>query len=63
MASQQVHSSLSQLPAPPDVFGDSVNMGRKIIKDFTFSNGIFIPAGNTVTVAGWPMHHDEVSPR
>lgn len=40
---------------------DSVNMPRKVVKDFTFSNGTVIPAGNTIVVAGYAMHHDEVS--
>jgi hypothetical protein len=37
-------------------------MFRKIPKDFTFSNGTFIPAGNTISVAAYPMHLDEVRP-
>ncbi|KAJ7574536.1 cytochrome P450 [Mycena floridula] len=28
-------------------------MGRKVLKDFTFSDGTTVPAGNTVVVAGW----------
>lgn len=36
-----------------------VNMPRKVVKDFTFSNGTVIPAGNTIVVAGYAMHHDE----
>jgi cytochrome P450 len=36
-------------------------MGRKILQDFTFSDGSIIPAGNTVFVASYAMHHDGVS--
>ncbi|KAJ7586983.1 cytochrome P450 [Mycena floridula] len=36
-------------------------MTRKVMKDFTFSDGTTIPAGNTVSVAGSAMHFDEVS--
>jgi cytochrome P450 len=37
-------------------------MLRKVMKDFTFSNGTTVPAGATVVIAGYPTHHDEVSP-
>ena len=30
------------------------------MKDFTLSNGMVIPAGNTLAFAGISMHHDEV---
>lgn len=35
-------------------------MGRKVLKDFTFSNGTVVPAGNVVAVASYATHHDEV---
>ncbi|EGN93528.1 hypothetical protein SERLA73DRAFT_97436 [Serpula lacrymans var. lacrymans S7.3] len=35
-----------------------ISMLRKAMTDFTFSDGTFIPAGCTVTVASSPMHHD-----
>jgi hypothetical protein len=41
---------------------DSVNVHRKIVKDFTFSNGIVIPAGQILAVASFPMHNDGVRP-
>ncbi|KAF8061617.1 cytochrome P450 [Lyophyllum atratum] len=34
-------------------------MQRKMLKDFTFSDGTFIPKGHTVAVANYAMHHDE----
>ncbi|KAF9008808.1 cytochrome P450 [Cyathus striatus] len=34
-------------------------MNRKIVRDFTFSNGLFIPAGTHIAVASYAMHHDE----
>ncbi|KAJ7574535.1 cytochrome P450 [Mycena floridula] len=34
-------------------------MERKVLKDFTFSDGTTVPAGNTVAVAGWSVHFDE----
>jgi hypothetical protein len=35
-------------------------MTRKVLKDFTFSNGIVIPEGCVLNIASFPMHHDEV---
>jgi cytochrome P450 len=37
-----------------------VSMGRKALKDFTFSNGLTIPAGYTVAVASGGIHADPV---
>ena len=34
---------------------------RKVLKDFTFSNGVTVPAGVTVAVPVWAIHHDNVS--
>ncbi|KAG6847451.1 hypothetical protein H0H93_008037 [Arthromyces matolae] len=36
-----------------------VSMTRKVLKDFTFSDGTVVPAGNTIAVANFSMHHDE----
>jgi hypothetical protein len=36
-------------------------MQRVALKDFTFSDGTTIPAGQTVAVPGYAIHHDEVS--
>ncbi|KAF5341335.1 hypothetical protein D9758_016165 [Tetrapyrgos nigripes] len=33
--------------------------GRKVMKDFTFSDGTRLPAGSTVCIPVWAMHHDE----
>ena len=35
-------------------------MTRKVLKDFTFSNGITVPAGTFVSVAGYHIHNDDV---
>jgi cytochrome P450 len=40
-------------------FGGFVN-GRKVLKDFTFSNGTTVPAGMTIAVAAYMHHHEEV---
>jgi len=37
----------------------TLTMGRKILKDFTFSDGTIIPKGHLVAVANLPMHLDE----
>jgi hypothetical protein len=37
----------------------AVTMSRLALKDFTFSNGTVIPAGTTVTVPMYAIHHDE----
>ncbi|KAJ7574537.1 cytochrome P450 [Mycena floridula] len=37
----------------------SFAMERKVLRDFTFSDGTHIPAGNNISVAGSPMHFDE----
>ncbi|KAM6491441.1 Cytochrome P450 [Amanita muscaria] len=36
----------------------TIVMQRKAMKDFTFSNGVTVPAGNTVAVATTPTHTD-----
>ncbi|KAJ3765059.1 cytochrome P450 [Lentinula raphanica] len=36
-----------------------VNMFRKVLRDFTFSNGTVVPAGAIVSVALLGMHHDD----
>ena len=33
-------------------------MARKAMKDFTFSDGTFIPKGGIVSVVERPLHHD-----
>jgi cytochrome P450 len=40
-----------------------VSSRRKVLKDFTLSNGMVIPAGNTLAFAGIAMHRDDVSRR
>lgn len=35
-------------------------MRRKVVKDFTFSNGITVPAGTHIAVATNSTHMDEV---
>ncbi|KAJ7577379.1 cytochrome P450 [Mycena floridula] len=37
----------------------SFMMERKVLRDFTFSDGTCIPAGNNISVAGSPMHFDQ----
>ncbi|KAG5350609.1 hypothetical protein C0989_010177 [Termitomyces sp. Mn162] len=37
----------------------AVNMWRKVLEDFTFSDGTFVPKGNLIAVANFAMHHDE----
>lgn len=32
---------------------------RKVLKDFTFSDGTTVPAGSTVGIPRWALHHDE----
>ncbi|KAF8906747.1 cytochrome P450 [Gymnopilus junonius] len=39
-----------------------LQMNRKAMKDFTFSNGITIPAGTHIAVATYAAHMDEVIP-
>ncbi|KAH7906709.1 cytochrome P450 [Hygrophoropsis aurantiaca] len=36
----------------------SLSMSRKALKDFTFSDGTFIPKGTMVSVASHAIHHD-----
>ncbi|KIK66386.1 hypothetical protein GYMLUDRAFT_38189 [Collybiopsis luxurians FD-317 M1] len=31
---------------------------RKVLKDFTFSNGVTVPAGATLAIPVWAIHHD-----
>ena len=38
-------------------------MNRKALKDFTFSNGVTVPAGTHIAVATYAAHMDEVTPR
>lgn len=35
-------------------------MTRKVLKDFTFSDGTFVPAGNYISIASDALHHDEI---
>ncbi|KAG5651807.1 hypothetical protein H0H81_007330 [Sphagnurus paluster] len=37
----------------------AATMSRKVLKDFTFSDGTLVPAGHTVAVPNCAMHHDE----
>ncbi|KAG6866486.1 hypothetical protein C0991_003030 [Blastosporella zonata] len=37
----------------------AVNMMRKVLKDFTFSDGTVVPKGNTIAITSFSMHHDE----
>ncbi|KAG5651716.1 hypothetical protein H0H81_007721 [Sphagnurus paluster] len=39
--------------------GSAVSMERKLLKDFTFSDGTFVPKGHVITVASFATHHDE----
>ncbi|KAK7051554.1 hypothetical protein VNI00_004533 [Paramarasmius palmivorus] len=32
---------------------------RRVLKDFTFSDGTTIPAGSTISIPNWAVHHDE----
>ena len=34
-------------------------MTRKVLKDFMFSDGTFVPKGTTIIVAARAIHHDE----
>lgn len=36
-------------------------MNRKVLKDFTFSNGTVLPAGTFLSVASYATHHDEAN--
>ena len=60
---QRVNSFSSSKGHPPNskVSSDShlpVTMERKALKDFTFSDGTFIPKGTHVAVAVHPVHID-----
>jgi cytochrome P450 len=33
-------------------------MSRKVLKDFTFSNGVKLPAGSVVSAHQWAVHQD-----
>ncbi|KAJ7589645.1 cytochrome P450 [Mycena floridula] len=37
----------------------AISMGREVLKDFTFSDGTMVPAGNLVAVASFSIHTDE----
>lgn len=39
---------------------DLVSVQRKVLKDFTFSNGVTVPAGFTVAAAAHAIHTDPV---
>lgn len=41
-------------------FGFEVSVKRKVLKDFTFSNGITIPAGYTISIPHRSIHRDPV---
>ena len=36
-------------------------MQRKVLKDFTFSDGTVVPRGNHIGVANFALHRDEVT--
>lgn len=36
-----------------------VSLGRKVLKDFTLSDGTCIPAGSSLSANSWSVHHDE----
>ncbi|KAG5637312.1 hypothetical protein H0H81_005005 [Sphagnurus paluster] len=38
-----------------------VTMHRKVMKDFTFSDGTVVPKGHSIAVANFALHHDQVS--
>lgn len=48
-------------PSRKNVLSNVVSSRRKVLKDFTLSNGMVIPAGNTLAFAGIAMHRDDVS--
>ena len=35
-------------------------MTRKVVEDFTFSNGTHVPSGTFLSIASDAIHHDEV---
>lgn len=37
-----------------------VSVRRKVVKDFTFSNGVTVPAGTTIGIPHGCIHHDSV---
>ncbi|KAG5651717.1 hypothetical protein H0H81_007722, partial [Sphagnurus paluster] len=39
--------------------GSAISMQRKVLKDFTFSDGTFVPKGHVIAVASFATHHDE----
>jgi cytochrome P450 len=41
------------------MFNHAVLMNRKVLKDFTFSDGLTIPEGSYISVASSSMHRDE----
>lgn len=41
-------------------FCSQVNVTRKVLKDFTFSNGITVPTGSFIAVATHSAHLDHV---
>ncbi|PPQ79520.1 hypothetical protein CVT25_003402 [Psilocybe cyanescens] len=51
--------NVSLLGVYVDSFQNSVMMRRKVVKDFTFSNGITLPAGTHLAVATNATHMDE----
>lgn len=48
----------SLLLLPNSILGFPVNMGRIALKDFTFTDGTFIPKGTNVCIAS-TIHHDK----
>jgi cytochrome P450 len=36
-----------------------VRLGRRVLQDFTFSDGTTVPAGSTLYVNSYGLHHDE----
>ena len=37
-----------------------VSVTRKVVEDFTFSNGTHVPSGTFLSIASDAIHHDEV---
>ena len=41
-----------------NLFNPLVSLSRKALKDFTFSDGTFLPKGTMIVAAARPIHHD-----
>lgn len=39
--------------------GGALTMHRKVMKDFTFSDGTVVPKGHSIAVANFALHHDQ----